>query len=182
MDDASSPPSDDLPELTRSLRSFGSRRPSREVDGASDDQERFFAPLLQARRRAAAAATRAEIASSFEPRQLIAELDETLRAFASARFDARPPARRAFEAELFEIVEPLRRALQHLEERMIGVTASAAAVDDDQWKEWLAVLRATFRVADDSWPPLRAALAAAPHRPTTRLRGWRPSRPGGDAP
>src|SRR5947208_14498188 len=40
-----------LPELTRALRTFGSRRGTRSRrDSAPMDQRRFFAPLLEARR------------------------------------------------------------------------------------------------------------------------------------
>src|SRR4051812_13063616 len=47
-----------LPELTHALRAFGSRRGHRSVRAtAAADQRRFFAPLLEARRQAVAAAS-----------------------------------------------------------------------------------------------------------------------------
>ena len=183
MDDSSPPPFDDLPELTRSLRSFGSRRPSGKGAAERDEQARFFAPLLEARRRAAAAPTRAQIAASFDARQLLSELDATLRDFASERFAARPPARRAFEAELFEIAEPLRLSLHRLREHASQLANEHVGAGDDWWAGWLAQLRATFRIADDSWPPMRDALDAAPLAVAKPVRRWRRSGPsGGGAP
>src|SRR5262245_12932774 len=45
-----------LPEVTRTLRTFGSRRGQHSTrKEAANDQQRFFAPLLEARRKAGAA-------------------------------------------------------------------------------------------------------------------------------
>src|SRR5262245_53136376 len=103
------PPFQELPELTLSLRSFGSRRGQPDSDAAhGQDQERFFAPLLDARRRAAEAHSTEEVLAAFDARRLAAALDAAVRAFAGERSAARPAAQRALEAELLEIVEPLR--------------------------------------------------------------------------
>src|SRR5690349_8165640 len=107
-------PFDELPELMLSLRSFGSRRGHDESVALTDNQDRFFAPLLDCRRRAAQAISREQVVAAFEPRRLTALIDATLRAFASERFASRLPARRAFEAELFEIIAPLHEELQAL--------------------------------------------------------------------
>lgn len=150
-------PFDELPELMLSLRSFGSRRGGHEELAALiESQDRFFAPLLDCRRRAAQAISREQVIAAFEPRRLTALIDATLRAFATERFANRLPARRAFEAELFEIITPLHHELQGLRH------LAEATTGDEAWDLWLAQLRVVFHVADSSWPPLRHALAAAP--------------------
>ena len=153
----------ELPELMLSLRSFGSRRGVPNEAGSLDaEQEHFFAPLLDGRRTAAQAMSRAQAVAAFDSRRLTALFDDAVREFAAARFATQAPARRALEAELFEILEPLRDALTvlaSLAERIPFGQNSVAA--DEQWTLWLAQLRVVFRVADTSWPALRDALASS---------------------
>jgi hypothetical protein len=166
------PPFDELPELTLSLRSFGSRRRLPNDTGArQDDQERFFGPLLEGRRAASSAVTRAEVVAAFDGQRVTALIDSELRAFASERFATRAPARRAFEAELFEIVEPLHDALLVLRSlgEMLTIGQDSAA-HGEQWMLWLAQLRVVFRIADSSWPPLCDALQSSPQPTPTRWR------------
>lgn len=167
---------DELPELTLSLRSLGSRRHASLHEGTVEQQERYFAPFLESRRRAASATERATVLAAFDARRLLAAVDATLRAFASQRFGDRPPARRAFEAELFEIAEPVREALQLLGARARDLESSTAGGQDasEPWRSWLGQLRVTFRVADASWPPLRTALENAALPPAPARTGWRP--------
>jgi hypothetical protein len=167
------PPFAQLPELTLSLRSFGSRRGrgrgranSSDATPEHDIQERYFAPLLEARRRAAAATAPEAIVSAFDGRRLTALFDAMMRAFAAERFTKKLPARRAFEAELFELVAPLRTALHRLRECGDAFTAAAAAEQQQQcWAVWVTQLQATFRIADDGWPPLLEALEAPSLQP-----------------
>ena len=177
----------ELPELTLSLRRFGSGRRSSGSGRAEDlttaatreAQERFFSPLLAARRAAAAAPGRAAVVVAFDGRRLTALLDAAVRGFASDRLGADPPARRAFEAELAEIVEPFRVALQRL--RAIAEESGAERsgnVADDRWRSWVEQLRATFRIADAVWQPLGDALEHAPHA-SRSVRGWLGRRPRG---
>jgi hypothetical protein len=157
------PPFDELPELTLSLRSFGSRRRSSNDRTLDDEQARFFAPMLEARRAATAAVTRMQVVAAFDARRLGALVDATLRAFAAERFQTRPPARRAFEAELFEIAEPFRLALRELRELAEIVAGSGEPASEfDQFTRWLEQLRVTFRAADAIWPLLGDALVATP--------------------
>ena len=95
-----------------------------------------------------------------------------MREFAAVRFASHAPARRALEAELFEIVEPLRDALVVLASLAEAIPfGQSAPVADERWTLWLAQLRVVFRVADASWPPLRVALSSAPS--VTRSGRWR---------
>jgi hypothetical protein len=169
------PPFDELPELMLSLRRFGSgRRLPNETPALEDEQARFFAPLLDARRTAAKAVTRAQAIAAFDPRRLTAQIDATVRAFAAQRCGANAPARRAFEAELFEVVEPLRDALQSLRTLAEKPISDAST---EQWALWVAQLRVVFRIADTSWPALADALAPAPRAPAASR--WR-RRSGGE--
>jgi hypothetical protein len=167
-------PLDELPELTLSLRSFGSRRGGASAGdtAAQGEQDRFFAPLLDARRQAVSATSVREVVGSFDARRLVAAMDATIRALAAARFAARPPARRAFEARLFEIVEPLRTALLELRESGEEVlTAGGGTEHAERWTAWVNTLRTTFRAADRAWAPLGAALrdSPPPAAPTRRF-------------
>jgi hypothetical protein len=164
-------PFDELPELMVSLRSLGSRRRMgiASIRG-TDEQDRYFAPLVEARRKAATAVDVVQVLEAFDALHLLAMLDTTIGTFAASRFGSRPPARRAFEALLSEIVEPLRRSLERLAER----AALLERADDDTrrrlWPAWLEALRAAFRVADDCWMPLRDALDMVP--PAAPRRGF----------
>jgi len=175
---ADTPPFDELPELTLSLRSFGShRRNSQPHAPISEEQERFFAPLLEARRQAAVATTAAAVIEAFDATRLLASIDAALLSFAAIRRAARPAARRAFEAELFDIAEPLREELQRLNDRAMEARESPTGRDRERWSAWLAQLRVTFRVADDSWPSLSATLDRVPIAEQPRFT-WRRSQSG----
>ena len=157
------PPFDELPELMLSLRSIGSRRSQpTALPEIVEEQERYFAPLLDARRMAAKAVTRAQVMAAFEGRRLTALIDASIRAFAADRHADRAPARRAFEAELFEIVEPLRNEIQSL--RLLAerpISAEGSPEQHEQWSLWLGQLKVVFRVADSGWPTLAEALASS---------------------
>jgi DNA anti-recombination protein RmuC len=163
------PPFEELPELTLSLRSFGSRRGQPDGDAAravGQDQERFFAPLLDARRRAAEAHAADEVLSAFDARRLTAALDAAVRTFAAERSAGRAAAQRALEAELLEIIEPLRSALQQLREeseQLLERSRHEAGQDAGaRWSAWLERLRLIFRIADATWQPLADVLTRVP--------------------
>ena len=175
---ADADPFPELPELLLSLRSFGSRRGSpNESRAMEEEQARFFTPLLDGRRAAAQAITRPQVVAAFDSRQLAQLVDGVLREFAAVRFATHASARRALEAELFEIVEPLRDALTVLASLAEAIPSDQNVLGaDERWTLWLAQLRVVFRVADASWPSLRVALASAPS--VTTSGRWRIS--GGD--
>jgi hypothetical protein len=149
-----------LPEVTRALRALGSRRGHRhERETGPDEQQRFFAPLLAARRAATSASTPAATIAAFNASALDAEIHAALRLFATERFGAAASARRALEAELVDLVEPLHEVLDAL------AAAAAYAVGDvddlRRWRAWSAQLHVTFEVADRVWFALDDALAAS---------------------
>jgi hypothetical protein len=145
-----------VPELTRTLRAFGSRRGRRGArDNGHREQQRFFAPLIDARRGALGLTPGAAVAR-FNGAALLAAFDETLRQFAADRYAEAGPARRALQAELEDVAEPMFDAL-----RALAAAGERAATDDDDlraWRAWSQQLRATFETADRVWLALDAAL------------------------
>jgi hypothetical protein len=149
-----------LPELTHALRAFGSRRGSRSrrASGPSE-QQRFFAPLLDARRRAVVATTPTETIDAFDAGPLARSMEGAVHAFAVERSGPDGPEKRALEAELVDSSEPLHLTLERL-----GVAAEAAKASLDDlgaWRLWATELRTTFEVADRVWLVLDTALDAA---------------------
>ena len=145
-----------LPELTLSLRSLGSARGG---GTARAEQSHFFAPLLEARKRAAAASSPPEVIASFNVARLGTSLDETLRTLAAQRYPDRPPARRAFEAELVDAAQPLYAALRGLRD---ATPSSGSSITPDDWQRWLGALRGTFEAADRAWRSIDVSLTRVP--------------------
>jgi hypothetical protein len=150
-----------LPELTRALRAFGSRRGHRGTrHSASTDQRRFFAPLLAARRDAGTATDASAVLNAFDAAALRRAVEEALQSFAVERYAAAGPGRRALEAELIDLAEPLMLAIEAL--GAAGASATASLDDLRLWRLWAAQLRVTFEVADRVWLSLDVALDATP--------------------
>ena len=150
-----------LPELTHALRAFGSRRGHRSVRAtAAADQRHFFAPLLEARRRAVSATTADAAMAAFDADALATSVEQQLRGFAKERYGAHAPAQRALEAELIDLSEPLQLAFDGL--RDAARDASASADDLRLWRAWARQLAATFEIADRVWLSLDTALDASP--------------------
>jgi len=150
-----------LPELTRTLRAFGSRRRQRgRQSSAASDQQRFFAPLIDARRNALSVSAPDATIHAFDARRLTAAVIAALRALASDRFAEPGPERRALEAELMDLSEPLSDALAALGD---AATQATEHIDDLRyWRAWAAQLRTTFEVADRVWLTLDASLDQVP--------------------
>jgi hypothetical protein len=145
-----------LPELTLALRALGSRRRRR---GEGNEQERFFAPLLEARRAAARAADVEAAVTSFDAARLNTAFDKTIRALSVDRAaSGRPAERRALEARLKERLEPLRDALFELGACGDALLSADEAARPGAWRRWADQLRAVFECADRCWPGLDAAL------------------------
>jgi hypothetical protein len=153
-----------LPELTRALRTFGSRRGHRAMRAtAGADQQRFFAPLLQARRMARTAATPVETIVAFDSDVLTSAYASTLQTFASERVAVAGASRRALEAELVDAAEPLMESFTALGS---AATTARTALDDLRlWRAWSGELRSTFETADRVWIALDVVLEAVPARP-----------------
>ena len=149
-----------IPELTAALRAFGSRRGHKSVRiHAATDQQRFFAPLLDARRQAVAAKTPGAAMAAFDATALTTAFDTALRELAAQRYGENAPARRALEAELIDLAEPLHGALDRLKD---AAKKAAASEDLRVWRAWTRQLHATFEAADRVWISMDAALDSNP--------------------
>jgi hypothetical protein len=116
--------------------------------------------LLAARRAAGAAIDPAIVVQAFSAEPLSQALQTALRELAVERHGANGPARRALEAELEELIEPLLEAIQLLGEA--GVRAAESPDDLRLWRAWAGHLRFAFQAADRAWLALDVALDAAP--------------------
>ena len=150
-----------LPELTRPLRSLGSRRGRLGVE-----HDRFFAPLLAARKRGERATDVRGRLKAFDAAGIERALDESITAFAKDRFPRSAPDRRALEAELQEIALPLRTALEALD--VYGARATDMPGADEtafvRWRSWCGAVQDVFDRADRCWIEFGAVLGEAPVR------------------
>jgi hypothetical protein len=139
-----------LPELTRALRSLGSAR----AGANAAAQREFFAPLLDARRRAEESVARADVVAAFDPDRLGRAFEQYLAALAARTEDARPAARRAFAAYTDDLAEPLRQALDELRRARDAALAPAAGARVSAWRRWTGALRQLFAAAERCWMAL----------------------------
>jgi hypothetical protein len=148
-----------LPEVTRALRAYGSRR-----GNPGSDHDRFFAPLVDPLRAARDQVARGGVepwraAALADGAAMAAALRDALSGLAAERFPQQPPERRALEAELHDLAEPVTDALAVLAER---AAALRDASDDERlarWRAWAAALGDAFARADRAWIAALPALA-----------------------
>jgi hypothetical protein len=147
-----------LPEVTRTLRALGSRRRTRYVPPAGEEDElRLFAPLIDARRASMEARDAQSVIEAFDPRHLRREIDVVLADFADRGTGGHPARRRAIEAELADDAEHLFVALDALSDAAVR---AAADVDDlGRWRAWAGAVQRVFETADRAWVSLAATVA-----------------------
>jgi hypothetical protein len=145
-----------LPEFTRSLRALA--LPSAPGSG----HDRVLAPLVQAR----AAANRmhaleAQVAA-FDAARLERAWREAIASLAAERHAGSAPDRRALEATLDDLAQPVWAALERL--RQAGAAARTAPGDARavQWERWVVTVQRLFEAADDWWGAARTVLEASP--------------------
>ena len=143
-----------LRESTRSLRALGARRGH---PGA--DHDRFFEPLLSAKRRAEAQSEPGARLSQFDAARIAAEVERALQTFATDRFARASGERRALHESLLAASAGLRTALKKLQQ-----LAEAARDSDDSnrfssWRDWLAGIDLVFAEADTAWLEIFAILS-----------------------
>jgi hypothetical protein len=156
-----------VPELTRPLRALGSRRGE-----PGSDHDRFFGPLLAARRKGERANDPRPRLRAFDATAIEKSLDQTIEELARVRYPKRAPERRALEAELLEIAIPLRTALDTLREtsrRALDESASGESAFV-RWRSWCTAVETVFERADRCWLAFVPVLRATPprHRPLWR--------------
>ena len=154
-----------LPELTLALRGLGSPRAY-----PGPDHDRFFAPILAARRAAQRSDDPSGRLNAMRAPALAAELERVLHEFAVARHPTDPAERRALEAAFEDLAAPVRASLVRLDEAARGVLAAQDDVAFVWWRAWAAECRAAFTQIDRCWltiaPILKQTVVPQP-------RGWR---------
>ena len=143
-----------LPEVARGLRALGADR-SRHATA----RERFFAPLLQARRRLEGEEPVDWRVAGFHADTLSERLKATLAAIALERHAGRPPHRRALEAGLLDACEVLFAQLQRVREAGQAVHAAQDAHRFVEWRVWAAQVRMLFAHADRAWSSMADVLS-----------------------
>jgi hypothetical protein len=155
----------ELPELTRALRALGSPRHSgahHRPNMTSRLHSLFFAPLIDARRRAAEARTPDATIRAFDAAQLAQELDRLIERIVVEWPDARPPARRALRTGLRERAEDYARALEQLHARAETALFASENQRLQSWRDWTAQLVSVFQAADRGWMSLRTVIERLP--------------------
>lgn len=151
-----------LPELARSLRSFGAPR-----DAASDAAHAaIFAPLLEARARAGLGDVEAAL-SALRGETLAVRIAARVAAAASAG-QADPANARARAARASEMLEPTLAALATLD--TLAAQARGGSADSPAWDAWVGQLRHVFASADDACRDLARMLGERRAEPTTTRR------------
>lgn len=156
-----------IPEFTRGLRALGSRR-----SGAADAQGRFFAPMLQARRRLAEEGDLDSRLSSFRAPELGERLARALTELAASVHPRSGPDRRSLEAELRDEAFGLFAALQALDRAAGDYERAAEQARFSSWRTWVGTVSQVFAAADRAWEGIARTLP--PERsPGRRRRRWR---------
>lgn len=148
-----------LPEVTRGLRGLATP-----YGAWVDSHARYFAPLLQARRRLEGDEPMDWKVAGFDTAVLAERMRAVLAALALERYASRPPYRRALEAGLLHASEPMFQQMERL-----ALAARAVHEGDDarrfvEWRTWAAEVRALFVDADRSWSATRIVLAEEDRR------------------
>ena len=165
-----------IPEFTRALRGLGSRRA-----GPGSEHDRFFRPLLEARRGAERAARADGARLAFDAASLRAAFSRRIREMAHERYPHDPPERRALEAEATDVAAPLYQAIIALDLTQRALDAAADIDRFARWREWTESLQRVFAQADDVWLALRPVFAAPPVRTPVWRRLFRSRGPEADA-
>lgn len=148
LDAAASPP-----ELARSLRALGAAEPVEQVA-----HDRWFGPLLQARRAIQGVSDPLRQAALCDADTLAVEMRRTLLELAAQRTGGDGPRTRALEAMLEDETIAVREALARLALTASVLQGSAADSRLADWRHWLAAVRALFVAMDAAWPAIARTL------------------------
>ena len=146
-----------VPEFTRGLRALGSRR-----GGDAAAQVRFFAPLLQARRRLEEEADVERRLEVFSAPDLMERMRQTVAALATEWYPHTGPDHRALEAELLDALDALFARFEALGTSASRFREAPEAARFDHWRHWLGEVAGVFADADAGWS---AAVRCLPQRP-----------------
>lgn len=145
-----------MPELTRSLRELGAIGGS---DAAAHD--RWFAPLLVARRALVGVSDPLRQLGLFDVNRLRDELARALTELAAQRAGGDAPRTRALEAILEDETEPVRRAMARVALAASALEGSESDSRLGDWRRWVRELMELYRAADNAWPAIARVLRSS---------------------
>jgi hypothetical protein len=151
-----------LPELARGARTVGSRR------GATGDpaaQARFFAPVLDARRRAELETTAEGKVRALDGVLIASRVNGFLNEVARARWPQDLPEQRALGAELEECCEAMFAACEALSEHAREWLEAPDERRLAAWREWVVAAARVFAASDRAWSHVAAAVTHVPYSP-----------------
>jgi hypothetical protein len=145
-----------MPELTRGLRAFGATRDS---SGARADHrstlhgahDRWFAPLLAARRAVHGVSDPLRQVTLLDGAALSAEMLRAIEEIAATRAPGDPAEQRAVEAALEDEAAPLFSALERLAIAGEAVRGGATDTRFSDWRRWRDAARLAYAAADEVW-------------------------------
>lgn len=146
-----------MPELTRSLRTFGSA-----VGDNEAQHDRWFAPLLTLRRALVGVSDPLRQVALFDADHLNAELSRALVELAAQRTGGDAARARALEAVFEEETEPVRISLARAGLAASALQGSAPDSRLADWRRWVDTLRELYERADSAWPKIAAGYRAGP--------------------
>ncbi len=149
-----------LPELARGARTVGSRR-----GGDPAMQARFFAPVLDARRRAELQDTADGKVTALDGGTIAAQVTQLLADVARARWPNDLPEQRALGAQLEECCDGLFAACETLAESARAWFSASDEQRLDTWRAWVADAARVFAASDRAWGAVTTALESAAHAP-----------------
>ena len=151
-----------LPELARSLRTFGAPRGA----GGEAAHSAVFGPLLDARARAGLGDVESALSALRGETLAVRIAARAAEAASAGQTDAAHG--RARGARASELVEPLRAELSRLDTLAAG--ARGRSVESEEWRAWITQLRRVFAAADDACRALDRLLSEAPTDPKPARR------------
>lgn len=135
-----------VPELTRGLRTLGSRRAA--IGNAHDA---WFAPLMSARRAIDGVSDPLRQVTLVDAANLSRAMTTVISQLAAIEAPTDVAAQRAIEAVLEEAAEPMFVAMTSLALAADVLRSSELDTRLADWRRWIDALRAVFIAADNSW-------------------------------
>lgn len=146
-----------MPELTRGLRHLGAVRGNAAQQAAHD---RWFAPLLAARRAVADVSDPARQVTLMDAASLAEAMTRAIDEIAATAAPSEPAERRALEAAIEEEAEALFAALTRARLAADAVRGGAEDTRLADWRRWVEAMRAVFAEADEAWLGVQDTLSS----------------------
>jgi hypothetical protein len=142
-----------MPELTRGLKALGSSRGT-----PTEAHDRWFSPLLAARRSVEGVSDPVRQVALLDPRLLTAALVRAIAEIAAVKAPGDVAEQRAIEAALEEEADTVFTAIDMM--AMAGDVVLGGALDTRiaDWRQWVDMVRAVYAAADEAWASMSVEL------------------------